>query len=746
MTKRMNPFTVELFGKTEKDVDRGICRHKKKYFSDNIYTLDIEVSSLFRIGGRWQPFIYDDTMDYSEIEHAACPYIWMFGVEGEVFYGREFMQLKDLFKAMADPLTAKILYIFNMSYEMGFLLDVLEDYHICDMVARDVRKPIEFYVKELNIYFRCAYMLTNMSLETAAKEYTDISKRSGQEFDYNVARSPLTKLDTDHMEYCCYDILTLWKVIEHFRNEYDHVCKIPLTSTSIVRRALKDVVDYWYTKKQWSLVPEAKMFLRQTCIFAGGYCHTNVLHAGRIYPNIFSMDEASKYPGVMVCEMYPRTRFIKCRIKDFYEKRKTHAFFVYVKMDGVRSRYYNHYLQKSKAIKLQGEVLDNGRIARCDHVEYWLTDVDLDVIQECYDIDKLEIVECYKAAKDYLDVRIIKFILDLYTKKTGYKNTPDPHEMLIYKNVKPKINGLYGMSARNILKELTVFNDKDHGTNPNQWDKIDWFNPVVRQKFVEEKLEESKKSFSTLFQYVIGCWVSAFARRDLFMTMTGHVQNDDHTFRKMDPTMDRDVIYGDTDSCKYKNDHTALFQAYNRRVVDKYRAVVRKYPELDIEMFMPKDRYGIKHPINMFEDDGHYKRFIAIGAKKYAYEDDDGKVHITVSGVAKTDKDGNQKLKRLEDFKKGFKWGYKDSGKLVHYYIDDQQPFTFTDCDGNDYTCTQKHVVVLQPTSYTLGLTDWYEYLLNMSQRYNLDKFKYLTNNKMKKIEDAAKKRRRAER
>ena len=710
MMRKFEHTTFRDFHKWEGKM--GGCKFKKKEFSDDIYTLDIEVSSLFKINDVWQPFIYDDSIDYTQIEHAACPYIWMFGVNDNVMYGREFNDLQTVFKWMSDPFKTKICYIFNMSYEMGFLLDVIGGYHIEDMVARDIRKPIEFYVKELNIYFRCAYMLTNMSLAVAAKEYTDVEKKAG-DLNYNVARSPLTHMSDTELGYCEYDIICLYKVMLHFLREYHHLCKVPLTSTSIVRHALKEEVDFFYVQKMWKLVPEPQMYMREVATFAGGYCHANILRSGRIWKNVKSKDEASKYPGVMVCEKYARARFIKCHESDFRNKRDVYCFMLYISMDNVKSRFYNHYLQKSKAINLKGETLDNGRIAKCKHVEYWVTDVDYDVISMCYDAN-IQILECYKAVKDYMDVRVLKFILDLYQKKTSLKGLTDPQSIAIYKNVKPRINGLYGMSARNIIKELTEFNDLDHPDKPNEWDKIDWYDPKVRVEFIENKLEESKKSFSNLFPYSTGVWVSAYARRDLFLTMTGHVQQPDGSWKLIDKTMDRDSIYCDTDSIKYVNDHNKLFQAYNRRVVDKYVDVVDNFRgQLNIEMFMPKDKFGIKHPINFFEDDGEYEQFITLGAKKYCYVED-GELHITVSGVSKT---GARAMKGIEDFKKGFKWGYSDSGKLVHFYNDDQEPFTFTDVDGNRYTCKQKHVVVLQPTSYTLGLTDWYEYLLNVKNR-----------------------------
>ena len=63
---------------------------------------------------------------------------------------------------------------------------------------------------------------------------------------------------------------------------------------------------------------------------------------------------------------------------------------------------------------------------------------------------------------------------------------------------------------------------------------------------------------------------------------------------------------------------------------------------------------------------------------------------------------------------------YNQSGRLVHYYIDDQPEVTFEDIDGNIYTSNYKYGIVLQPTTYTLGgtkATDVYIQLVKMYER-----------------------------
>ena len=141
----------------------------------------------------------------------------------------------------------------------------------------------------------------------------------------------------------------------------------------------------------------------------------------------------------------------------------------------------------------------------------------------------------------------------------------------------------------------------------------------------------------------------------------------------------------------------------------KYKETIKHYPSLTLDDFMPKDVDGNKRPIGFFEDDGEYIEFKTLGAKKYAYRDKKG-LHITVSGVSKS---GVSALNDdINNFHKGFKWGYKESGKLTHVYNNDQCEFTFTDYKGNIQRCDQVHGVVLQPTTYTLGITSEYEALI----------------------------------
>lgn len=697
------------------------CKKNKRFYSNTVYTFDIEVTSMFDFGEGWECARYDDDIDYKQVPRAAVPYIWMFGINDKTYYGREFYDFEQILKLISDPLYCKVIWIQNAAYEFGFLPDILNKYTIEEMVARDKRKPIQFYVKELNILFRCSYMLTNMSLENAAKEYTNVEKKTG-DLDYNKMRSPLTELTPEELGYCEYDIICLREIILHYINEYGGVAKIPLTSTSTVRHAIKQVVDYGYIKHQQDLVPPVEMYLRFWWAFAGGYTHANILNASRIIKGIiYSKDIASSYPTVMVTEKFPSQPFRKARPQEFLEgkKRDSFAYLLRVRFTGVESMYYNHYLQYEKVkVNVVNPVTDNGRIVSCDSCEYWLTDVDYDIMMVNYHFEKVEILECYKSFKRYLDIRIIKFILDLYQKKTTLKGftSEDPAEVerieQIYRAAKALLNGIYGMSVTSILHQAEYENHEwtiPHALDPDRKENQGLTYAQMFNNFCIEKLNDSKKSFSTLFYYPVGVWVTAYARRNLVMRIFSS-----HDF-------DRDMIYCDTDSLKYTGDYDYIFEEYNKEVYNKYCKIVREFPtELKISDFMPKDRKGKAHPIGYFEDDGEYTEFITHGAKKYCYRSaEDGELHITVSGVSKK---GVSALNNdIRNFKKDFKWGYSDSGKLTHDYVEEQSDVTFKDIDGNIYTSHQRHAVILYPATYTLGITGFYEMLI---EYFNLGKMR----------------------
>ena len=681
-------YYKDNFSFTDKEV------HKKRGkravpVSDTIYTFDIETTSLFDIEGEYKTFDYSlPPSYYAGREKIGTPYIWMFGVNDTVYYGREFTHFEFILKMLSDSIIRKIIWVQNLSFEFGFLPEILKHYTVDSMISRDLRKPISFVIKELNIEFRCSYMLTNLSLEKAAEQYTDVKKLTGS-LDYNKARGITTPISSEELAYCKYDIICLYKIIDYYKSKYQHLCNIPYTCTGEARKALNDVVDYGYHITQWKLVPEYAQYLQLYAVFMGGYTHSNIINTGKVFKasdgyNLDSQDIASSYPASLLLNKYPATPFKLYTYDRYLELKDTHVFYFLVTLKNVKSRYYNHYISDSKAFNKSKTVVDNGRIASADTLDLWCTDVDLEIIQTNYECDIIY-QKIYGSYAKYLDKRVLHFLLDLYKGKTTLKNK-DPE---MYRLKKAILNSCYGMACTNPLKNNSFYSSEDG-----------WYKKDFSEEFVKGILADQKKSYSNLFFYAVGCYCTAYSRKAVYLNIL---------------KIDKDMIYCDTDSIKYKGYHDDIFEEHNKSVYQKYLDLIAYDPTITLDDLMPEDDKGVIHPIGYFEketntDDTKYQEFITLGAKKYAYRDASG-LHITVSGVNK--KSG---VKALHDdiynFKKGLVFNYNEANKLTHYYMEEQPEINFIDYLGNKQYSTQKYGIVLQPTTYTLGITDIYETLI----------------------------------
>ena len=101
-----------------------------------------------------------------------------------------------------------------------------------------------------------------------------------------------------------------------------------------------------------------------------------------------------------------------------------------------------------------------------------------------------------------------------------------------------------------------------------------------------------------------------------------------------------------------------------------------------------------------------FLRFSTMGAKKYCYEDMNGKLHITISGVAK--EKGAEELGVIENFHEGFI--FYEAGGLNSYY-NDFPDVSSVEIEGHEIPIISN--IALYPSTYELGLSEDYSRLLN---------------------------------
>ena len=116
------------------------------------------------------------------------------------------------------------------------------------------------------------------------------------------------------------------------------------------------------------------------------------------------------------------------------------------------------------------------------------------------------------------------------------------------------------------------------------------------------------------------------------------------------------------------------------------------------------DPKGKTHYMGEYEPDGHYDRFITLGAKKYAGEHD-GEIEITISGVNK--KLGAEELGCLENMRVDFK--FEKAGGLEAVYND--LPYGSVTVDGHRLRIGTN--VCLKPSTYMIGLAQDYKRILS---------------------------------
>ena len=646
---------------------------KRKFYDTNIYTFDIETSSYYILDGEVYPAVKYDNLSDKEKQRAikrSHMYIWMFGINDIVYYGRTWDELKLFLKRLDEHISdRKYVFIHNLAFEFQYLKS---NFHFDEISARKSHKVITAIMRDYNIMLKCSYMMSNVALKYLPKMFDlPVEKKVG-DLDYSLIRNPNTPMTEVELGYCEYDCLVLYHYILKELEVYEDVKHIPSTNTGKVRRELQDLTrtNFKYRRVVNRAVNTNPIIYNRLCeAFLGGYTHANWIYADEVLENVDSYDIASSYPYVLVTQKYPNSEFQKCFIKKREQMSKGLCYLLVVKFRNVKCKYFNNFISASKCRNLRGAKYDNGRLISAVEFEMTLTDIDFYFYLDTYDLE-YEILECYCSSKNYLPKTLIEFILDKYVGKTELKGV-EGREME-YGRIKGMYNSIYGMSVTNNIRDNVIYDDAS-----GMWEEV----PLDNDTIVEKLKSEKKKSF---LSFAYGVWVTAYARDNLLRRV---IANDDY------------VVYCDTDSCKLVEGYDKkVFLDYNKSVEDRINFVC-KVLKLDVNKYAPSDIKGNKHMMGLFEKECNYHKFITQGAKKYAYEID-GKIHITVAGVPKG---GAKALKSLDDFRDDFVFSYKDTDKNLVLYTEEQSPVEVTDYLGLKYLVTDKSGCCILPNTYKLS-------------------------------------------
>ena len=664
-------------------------RQRRNKGSDvlNLYAaFDIETSTIY-------------TSDLNTDAHAFM-YIWQYQIEDYLVKGRTWGEWFDFLAVLKRALeqigtlekTAKtpvmITWIHNAAFEFTFISG-LYPFRDDECFFRDARKPI--YFKMFDVFeFRCSYIQSNLSLKALTKQAGVKEKLSGQKFDYSKVRFSWTELSDYEEEYTNTDVESLVKAMKYrVQRSGDTLLTVPLTSTGYVRRECKASLKERYLQinelKPYKGENGKRIYRLLRACFRGGNTHANRYTVGKICNNVYSYDIASSYPTQQLTKKFPMKPF-KWLDGDMSIER----VFMFIGLGyavvgeyhftGIRLKNEREpipYISLARCEALNFKI-DNGRILKADYIEISLTEIDLEIILDTYVFEKVEIVSCMVAQKDYLPPEYRAVIQDYYNKKTALKGDDTEEGKYIYMKSKNMLNSVYGMSATDPIHQEIKYNGGDYQRSGYE-------------TMTAEEIEKALKGAA--FPYQWGVYTTAYARKQLqdAIKLCGDK-----------------IIYCDTDSVKTLGDVPIHLLNDDLR---KRAEIVGAYAD---------DMNGERHYIGVFEPDGHYQQFITQGAKRYAYIKDNGKMGVTVAGVSTEINEETgvsfavEELKTLKRFKPGMKWEKAGGTQAVYNDADD---FDYTDpATGNKVHIT-KNVAII-PSTYIMTHSRDYSLLLKEIQLY----------------------------
>ncbi len=593
--------------------------------------------------------------------HEGFMYHWQMCIGEDVYVGRyweEWLQLlkelREFFGICLDKLF--VIYIHNLSFEFQFFNKFFNWETIFATKERQVLKC----TTADGIEFRCSYKLSNMSLEKMCEQSKScIHIKQKGDLDYNIYRTPKTPLSDKELAYCYGDVKGLAECIKDYLEE-DTLATIPLTSTGFVRRDCrkamsknlknrKDFLDMRMTEEIYILLKEN---------LRGGNTHGSRYLSGRVLKNVRSFDVASSYPYVQCCKYFPMSKFKQFVFynNDEFENQieESCCLFRCVITDiKIKEGVPIPYIAFAKCRKVKNAVKFNGRILSADRLDMTLNEIDYQIIKSQYDIKgEIYVDKLYIAKRGMLPKELRDFVKYMYKLKTELKGG----DSYYYMKSKNKINGIFGMICTDCVHDIISLTETG------------W---VKNTESIQKALNKYYRNSNSFLTYAWGVWTTAQARL--------------HLQKIVDITAE-ETVYVDTDSDKCINPPMGKI----RKINDEIRKEAERYGAY-------ADRNGKRYYMGVFEEETPYDKFITLGAKKYAYEQN-GKLGITVSGVSKIN--GPKELKTLDNFRPGFE--FKKAGGNVAYYND--MPIHYITLDGED-VLTASNVGLVERT-YTLGVTE----------------------------------------
>lgn len=639
----------------------------KSFYYDTIATFDTETTT-YRSGDEDHGFMY----------------IWGFYIHGYLCVGNYGWELGEFCKRLhetfkLDKFHKFIIWVHNYPFDFAFTHQFISRAlgFYPSIFATSPRRVIKANWKGLE--FRCSYKLTNMSLDKFTKFELGVTKhKKTGDLDYSLFRTP-ANFNYNNIEWSYFlgDIICLADGMENkIKNDNVNLLTIPMTSTGYIRDYLREECfkDYSYKRWFWKLGMTETVYSMCKLGLRGGDTHEN-----RFWQNILidvfmkSRDYKSRYPATICCyDGFPISQFIPYgeleSVDEFFKLMDRRCCLFFVEFDHIRIKPYNPKtcISISKILHKESvDIVDNGRLVEGSGIKLCCNEIDFLDIMDNYDFDGFDITNLHVAKKGRLPKVFTDAVFKLFEEKCHLENLKKQNKEYeyMYAKFKNKLNACFGAMLTDICQPETEFD----------FETLEWKQTPVD---IQEHLDKYFKNYNSFLYYPVGMYITSRCRHLLYELID----------------CCKNPVYWDTDSCKGFDWDDEKLEKLNEKTV-KQLEELGYVAEVD----------GKKFYLGYAEDDGDYQRFKGMGAKKYAYEEMDGSLHITIAGVNKLK--GRDELEAkggLDAFNDNFV--FVEGGSICAKYED--CPIHLVTFEGETFEVASN--VALVPTTYTLSRPDDY--------------------------------------
>ena len=616
-------------------------------------------------------------------------YIWQFSVGDDIYLCREYKLflnfLNDLDNAIDEvhPRAGLIVWDCNLTFEYTFFIELIKT-GVRKIFARSKNDILSLdYGKHIKI--REPLGVFGKSLKDIAKNYTKTQKLVG-DLDYNLIRLPITPLTKTELNYCINDVAILSELTAVAHNMYTlRGKKIPLTQTGIVRDEIIDnyaptpfLKSVKYAENAPLIGTQEQYYHWRKYVYSGGLTHSNFAYVGDIVHNVTCYDLTSAYPWALNTQHYPAGKIIECDVNNPDDVRnafKHRHYFCKVTLKNLQSKSTHSTVSIHKVTNMQNPVIDNGRIYRADSVTLYVTEIDLANVKAIYTYDSYTLHELFYFTKSArVPNAILKVMNTWYKKKTILKplvseehhnDIEYPERKKEYNRLKALINSIYGMFVTSLYDS-----------------SVDW---DINDLTAKETPRDWEKASKTVFNPWVGYYCTAYVRQRLIDCISRYPDS---------------IIQYDTDSiyCLPNPELSEYIETINDSIADENAACINEIECLDL---------------GLWDKDGFYKDFIALGSKRYIGRYENNELKITFAGANENDiKSESARLKMdIFDYIKEFSITEDISTKNGAFHFTGEYTENVTDYLGNTARVTTYGGTTIKKVDFKAGLSHTFKHL-----------------------------------